>query len=225
MNFNQKDLNNPDYLIAEFTFKDNDAAYKLLYLPSSDDQNEISETVDDIYFDVHLAPGQFVLIDNESNSPVTELGESFNGHKFDAGDVLQRIIQEKTLSNDNHFDVTFANTHFGNFFGGSIEYFKKDFVMINDEKYPLKLPTTDGVVEDLGFINKDFAFYSYEDNMMVLDKDKEILTNYEFFAEQVFNEVAENLEKGKENLLYVSEDMEYNLNETIKELREQEEVI
>ena len=135
----------------------------------------------------------------KDGKPIENLGESFNGHHFDAKEAAQSVIRA-FINGDKSLEYKQIITYISNY---SDEFFEKNNKLREEYKsqdgkthsrwIPMKYFGNSGILP-LQLVDADgHAYYSNSDEFIVTRADGSLATDYEFLYE---NSLLEALEKG-----------------------------
>ena len=216
------------YKIVDIYVKPKKLDGQIYYVPGHDNIDDalkdFKEIVTDTHFDVNYASGQFILIDKPTGKELTDLGESFAGYKFDAGDALLCILREYVLDTKEVATVEFADNEFANFIKDNADKLKTDTIKCGEETYPLKVPYTNGGIYELAYITKKSSYYCYDEMALVFDEKKLLLTDSIPFTESALYETAEEVNNGEDEYLYIDESWKSYLEDIRKEVENDKEM-
>ena len=144
----------------------------------------------------------------KDGKPEEDLGESFDGHHFDAEEATQSVIRAY-INNDRSMRSRQVLAYISNFLE---EFFEKNIHLREEYKsldgkthsrwIPMKYFGSSGILP-LQIVDADgCAYYSDGDEFVVTRKDGSLATDYEFLYE---NSMTEALEEG--NCKYMSDEI------------------
>ncbi len=216
------------YKIVDIYVKPKKLDGQIYYVPGhnniDDALKDFKEIVTDSRFDVDYAAGRFVLIDKPTGKELTDLGVSFTGHQYDAGDALQNVIREYILNSKELITAKFADNEFAKFIKDNADKLKNDIIKCGEETYPLKVPYTNGGIYELAYVTKKSSYYCYDEMALVFDEKKLLLTDSIPFTESALYETAEEVNNGEDEYLYVDESWKSYLEDIRKEVENDKEM-